>query len=157
MAILAPSTRTTPTCSQARANGRTPVTASAIAASYAWCGKRRSAPPACRSRAGPYVVSAMAAHSACQPGRPSPHSLGQPGSPFADGRQIATSAGSSLRGSPPPEAGSSPNSASRRAASSAPIRPRSRTPAPRKYTAPSRSYAWPSSSRARASATTCGT
>ena len=64
----------------------------------AWCGKRRSSPPTRQVDPGPSVACAIAAHSACQPGRPQPHGLGHAGSPSPDGRQTGTSSGSSRAG-----------------------------------------------------------
>lgn len=72
---------------------------SASSASTAWCGYRRSAPPACRSTPGPNVESTIVAHSACQPGRPGPQGLGQCTSVSSWRRQTAVSSGCSLAGS----------------------------------------------------------
>ena len=44
------------------------------------------------------AASAIAAHSACQPGRPQPHGLGHAGWPSAETCQTGTSKGSSLSG-----------------------------------------------------------
>ena len=113
LAILAPPTDTIPARIHARANGMTPVAASASAASQAWCGKARSPPPQWMSTLGPNSASTIAAHSACHPGRPSPHGLGQLTSssgPLACHTMV--SSGSSLSGS----SGRSWNSAARASA-----------------------------------------
>ena len=53
LAIFAPSIATVPARIHARANGVTPVAVSASAASHAWWGKARSAPPQWMSTVGP--------------------------------------------------------------------------------------------------------
>ena len=89
-----------PLCIHSRASGR-PRAASVCAASFSWWGKSRSLPPPWMSSSTPSSSSAIAEHSMCQPGRPSPHGEGQAASsssfsPF----QSAKSSASSLRAAP---------------------------------------------------------
>ena len=49
-----------------------PRAASVWAISFSWCGKTRSEPPPWTSNGMPSTSSAIAEHSMCQPGRPSP-------------------------------------------------------------------------------------
>src|SRR6266478_6212365 len=58
----------------------------------------RSSPPKCRSKLGPRSCMLIALHSMCQPGRPSPHGLGQNTAPSWGARafQRAKSASESL-------------------------------------------------------------
>ena len=62
---------TIPLCIQVRLSGL-PRAASVCAISFSWCGKTRSEPPPCTSNGTPSTSSAIAEHSMCQPGRPSP-------------------------------------------------------------------------------------
>ena len=146
-AIFASPMRTVPARNHARANGVTPVAASASAASHAWCGYARSAPPACRSTVGPNSASTIAAHSACQPGRPSPHGLGQLISSGAVCCHTAVSSGSSLSAA----SGWSWYSADSRSAVSRDSPASSATEDVRAYTVPPRRYARSRASSAAAS------
>lgn len=57
-----------------------------------WCGNLRSSPPLWISILSPRIFDAMAEHSICQPGRPSPHrALGHLGSFSLDFFQSAKS------------------------------------------------------------------
>ena len=62
---------TMPLCIQVRLSGL-PRAASVCAISFSWCGNTRSEPPPCTSNGTPSTSSAIAEHSMCQPGRPSP-------------------------------------------------------------------------------------
>ena len=89
-----------PLCIHSRASGF-PRAASVCAASFSWCGKSRSAPPPWMSSSTPSSSSAIAEHSMCQPGRPSPQGEGQAvSSPSFSPFQSAKSSGSSLRSAP---------------------------------------------------------
>ena len=66
-----------PLCIHSRASG-TPRAASVWAISFSWWGKMRSVPPLWMAKSAPSSFSAIAEHSMCQPGRPSPHGEGQP-------------------------------------------------------------------------------
>ena len=74
--IFSSAVRIIPLCIQIRASG-TPRAASVWAISFSWCGKTRSEPPLWISKSSPSSFSAIAEHSMCQPGRPSPHGDGQ--------------------------------------------------------------------------------
>ena len=88
--------RTIPLCIQIRASG-TPRAASVWAISFSWWGKTRSMPPPWMSKSAPSSFSAIAEHSMCQPGRPSPHGDGQAvSSSGLRAFQSAKSSGSSL-------------------------------------------------------------
>ena len=76
LAIFSPSKRTIPLCIQIRASGSSRA-ASVWAISFSWWGKTRSDPPPWISKSVPSTDSAIAEHSMCQPGRPSPHGDGQ--------------------------------------------------------------------------------
>src|SRR5699024_7963366 len=69
--IFSPSAVTNPLCIQKFAN-RSPA-AQDCASSFSWCGNRRSKPPPWISKWRPKYLVAIAEHSMCQPGRPSPH------------------------------------------------------------------------------------
>ena len=75
-AIFSSSICTMPLCIQVRDRGL-PRAASVCAISFSWCGKTRSDPPPCTSNGMPSTVSAIAEHSMCQPGRPSPRATFQ--------------------------------------------------------------------------------
>lgn len=66
---------------------------SACANSLSWCGNLRSTPPVCISRDEPQISLAIAEHSICQPGLPSPHGESQNGSPGFDFFHNAKSVG----------------------------------------------------------------
>ena len=74
--IFSAPVRTMPLCIQIRASG-TPRAASVCAISFSWWGKTRSEPPLWISKSAPSSFSAIAEHSMCQPGRPSPQGEGQ--------------------------------------------------------------------------------
>ena len=63
------------------------------ASSFSWCGKARSMPPPWMSMVWPRVLSIIAEHSMCQPGRPGPNGLAQTGSFSFDGFHSTKSAG----------------------------------------------------------------
>ena len=69
-------TWTIPLCIQILARGL-PRAASVCAISFSWWGKTRSEPPPWIENSTPSSSSAIAEHSMCQPGRPSPQGLGQ--------------------------------------------------------------------------------
>src|SRR5206468_12995796 len=69
---------TNPLWTQYRANVFL-VAASDCAISHSWWGKTRSSPPPWTSNVEPRYSIAMAEHSMCQPGRPSPQGLGHDG------------------------------------------------------------------------------
>src|SRR5258708_33865032 len=74
--IFTPLYRTIPECTYLRANtspSATPWATRACDALISWCGKIRSDPPACTSKAIPSHREAIAAHSTCQPGLPGPN------------------------------------------------------------------------------------
>ena len=71
-AIFSAPISTMPLCIQIRASGR-PRAASVWAISFSWWGNTRSEPPPWISKSRPRICSAIAEHSMCQPGRPSPH------------------------------------------------------------------------------------
>ncbi len=97
--ILPPSS-SIPLCIQICASSR-PRAASVCAASFSWWGKIRSLPPPWISNGAPSVASAIAEHSMCQPGRPSPHgALHHVSSIGLRAFQSAKSSGSSLRADP---------------------------------------------------------
>ncbi len=66
---------TIPLCIQMCARG-TPRAASVWATSFSWWGKTRSEPPPWTAKSMPSSASAIAEHSMCQPGRPSPQGEG---------------------------------------------------------------------------------
>ncbi len=74
--IFSSAVRIIPLCIQIRASG-TPRAASVWAISFSWWGKIRSEPPLWISKSAPSSFSAIAEHSMCQPGRPSPQGEGQ--------------------------------------------------------------------------------
>ena len=81
---------------------RPPRAASVWAISFSWCGKTRSEPPPWIANSSPSSSSAIAEHSMCQPGRPSPQGLGQAvSSPALRAFQSAKSSGSSLSSAAP--------------------------------------------------------
>lgn len=88
-----------PAWTYALANGCSPVSAWACEAPISWCGKTRSEPPPWTSKPMPRWSSAIATHSMCQPGRPSPRRP-RPSSARPGGRPSRASgpAGSSCRG-----------------------------------------------------------
>ncbi len=71
-AIFSSAIWTIPLCIQIRAR-ETPRAASVWAISFSWWGKTRSAPPPWIAKSRPSSFSAIAEHSMCHPGRPSPH------------------------------------------------------------------------------------
>ena len=93
--ILSPPSWRIPLCTQMSANPW--PSARDWATSFSWCGKTRSSPPPWISKRGPSSSSAIAEHSMCQPGRPSPHGDDQcVSSPSFVAFQSAKSRGSSL-------------------------------------------------------------
>ena len=93
--IFSPDRRSMPLCAHTRAKGR--PAAPDWATSFSWWGKIRSRPPPCTSNRGPSSFSAIAEHSMCHPGRPSPHGEGQRvSSPGFVAFQSAKSSGSRL-------------------------------------------------------------
>ena len=85
-----------PLCIQSRASGL-PRAASVCAISFSWWGKIRSEPPPWISKSTPRIASAMAEHSMCQPGRPSPQGDShQVSSPSLRAFQSAKSCGASF-------------------------------------------------------------
>ncbi len=94
-------TCTIPLCIQIFARGL-PRAASVCAISFSWWGKTRSEPPPWIENSTPSSSSAIAEHSMCQPGRPSPHGLGhQVSSPSLRVFQSAKSSGASLSSAAP--------------------------------------------------------
>ena len=92
---------TIPLCIQIRASG-TPRAASVWAISFSWWGKTRSMPPPWIAKSAPRSFSAIAEHSMCQPGRPSPQGEGQAvSSSGLRAFQSAKSSGSSFSDSVP--------------------------------------------------------
>ena len=79
-------------------NGRPPCAQVLCAISFSWCGKIRSRPPPWMSKVSPRCVSLIAEHSMCQPGRPRPQGLSQPGWSGSDGFHSTKSAGVALVG-----------------------------------------------------------
>ena len=77
--IFSRSTSRKPLCSQKRASGLPPWAQALCAISFSWCGNCRSRPPPWMSIVSPRCASAIAEHSMCQPGRPRPQGLSQPG------------------------------------------------------------------------------
>ena len=71
LAIFSAPISTMPLCIHSLASGL-PRAASVCAISFSWCGNTRSEPPPWTSKSTPSSSSAMAEHSMCQPGRPSP-------------------------------------------------------------------------------------
>ena len=71
-------------CTQTRAGGP-PTIGADWAISSSWWGKTLSSPPVWMSNVGPRWRRAIAEHSRCQPGKPSPQRLGQ--------RMLATGSG----------------------------------------------------------------
>ena len=57
-----------------------PQAAQVCAISFSWCGNLRSIPPPWMSKWSPKSATDIAEHSMCQPGRPRPQGLSQPGS-----------------------------------------------------------------------------
>ncbi len=99
--IFSSAIRTIPLCIQIFARG-SPRAASVWAISFSWWGKTRSEPPPWIAKFVPSSASAIAEHSMCQPGRPSPHGDGQPvSSPSLRAFQSAKSSGSSFSSSVP--------------------------------------------------------
>ena len=72
--IFSPASRSSPLCAQICAKGR-PIEHD-CAISFSWWGKIRSRPPPCTANSRPSSFSAIAEHSMCQAGRPSPHGEG---------------------------------------------------------------------------------
>ena len=111
--IFASAIWTIPLCIQMRASG-TPRPASVCAISFSWCGNTRSLPPPWISKSTPSSFSAIAEHSMCQPGRPSPHGEGQAlSSSGLRAFQSAKSSGSSFSDSVPASSPWSMSSGSR--------------------------------------------
>ncbi len=76
LAIFSESISTMPLCIHSRANGFVRA-ASVCAISFSWWGNTRSEPPPWISKSTPRISSAMAEHSMCQPGLPSPQGESQ--------------------------------------------------------------------------------
>ena len=92
---------TIPLCIQIRASGALRA-ASVWAISFSWWGKTRSEPPPWIAKSRPSSFSAIAEHSMCQPGRPSPQGDSQAlSSSGLRAFQSAKSSGSSFSGSLP--------------------------------------------------------
>ena len=95
--IFSPVKRSIPLCIQMRAKGW--PAASDCARSFSWCGKTRSSPPPWIQNSGPSSFAAIAEHSMCQPGRPTPHGDSQEvSSSSLVAFQSAKSRGSSFAG-----------------------------------------------------------
>src|SRR5437867_6151986 len=93
--VFPPSMGANPLCIQVLAHS-TPQAPSQIIASLSWCGNFRSTPPPWMSSGAPRYLYAIALHSTCQPGRPSPQGLGHEGSSPFDRFHRAKSSGSSF-------------------------------------------------------------
>ena len=96
--IFRPSTWRKPLCIQYRAMRGVPKAQRLWAISFSWCGKTRSMPPPWMSNVSPSIFQLMAEHSMCQPGRPLPHGLSQPGSSPGEGFHRTKSMASRLYG-----------------------------------------------------------
>src|SRR5712691_3553612 len=83
--IFSPSTCKNPLCIQKRANGAPLCAHSDCAISFSWCGNKRSMPPPWISKVNPSRAALIAEHSMCQPGRPRPQGLFQPGNSGGEG------------------------------------------------------------------------
>ena len=96
--IFSPSTWRWPLCIQTLAMTGVPKQQRLCAISFSWCGNTRSMPPPWMSKVSPRCCQLIAEHSRCQPGRPRPHGLSQPGSAGADGFHSTKSVGTALVG-----------------------------------------------------------
>ena len=94
--IFSPEMFRKPLCIQYFAIRAWPKALRLCAISFSWCGKMRSRPPAWMSKVSPRCLALIAEHSMCQPGRPRPHGLAQPGWPSVEGFHSTKSAGSFL-------------------------------------------------------------
>src|SRR6476661_4995214 len=82
--IFSPSTCKKPLCIQKFAIALVWKAQRDCAISFSWCGKTRSMPPPWMSKVSPSSAADIAEHSMCQPGRPRPHGLSQPGKSGGD-------------------------------------------------------------------------
>src|SRR5690625_1299151 len=73
--IFSPSEVTNPLCIQTFANWS--PAALDCASSFSWCGNRKSRPPPWISKCEPKYLVAIAEHSICHPGLPSPQGAAQ--------------------------------------------------------------------------------
>ena len=101
-------------CASRPGRSGSPRAASDCAISFSWWGKTRSEPPPWIANSAPSSASAIAEHSMCQPGRPSPHGEGQAvSSPSLRAFQSAKSRRSSLSSAAPASSPWSMSSGSR--------------------------------------------
>ena len=96
--IFLPSTCSISLCIQTRAKSASGWAHIDCAISFSWWGNCRSIPPPWMSKLSPRSSWLMAEHSMCQPGRPRPQGLSQPGRSSVEGFHRTKSIGSSLKG-----------------------------------------------------------